>query len=376
MLNFTLSRKAKERRGEILVKEELSKEEELIETLKMLAPGTPLREGLENILKAKTGALIVISDSEDIMDIVDGGFHINIDFSPAYIYELGKMDGAIILSHDARKILYANAQLIPDSSIPSSETGIRHRIAERVAKETGEIVIAISQRRNIITLYKGYHKYVIQDTHKILNKANQAIQTLEKYRISLDKAMTSLSALEFEDLVTVYDVALVLQRTEMVMKIAYEIEKFIYELGNEGRLVSMQLEELVANVKEDGKHVVYDYNAGFEGDYDTIQKSIKVLSSEELLNLTNISKILGYGNNISALDLAVSPKGYRILTKIPRLPISVVDNLVKQFNSFQKTLKASIEQLDDVEGIGEVRARTIKEGLRRLQEQVLLDRHI
>ena len=359
-----------------LVKEELSKEEELIETLKILAPGTPLREGLENMLKAKTGGLVVISDREAIMDIIDGGFHINIDFSPAYIYELGKMDGAIILSSDAKKIIYANAQLIPDSSIPSSETGIRHRIAEQVAKETGEIVIAISQRRNIITLYKGYHKYVIQDTDKILIKANQAIQTLEKYRISLDRAMNSLSALEFEDLVTVYDVALVLQRTEMVMKIAYEIEKFIYELGNEGRLVSMQLEELVADVKKDGKHVIYDYNTNFEGDYDTIQKSIKLLSSEELLNLANISRILGYGSNINALDLAVSTKGYRILTKIPRLPINVVDNIVKQFENFQKTLKASIEELDDVEGIGEVRARAIREGLRRLQEQVLLDRHI
>ncbi|AKL97086.1 DNA integrity scanning protein DisA [Clostridium aceticum] len=359
-----------------MVKEEWSKEEELMETLKLLAPGTPLREGLENLLRAKTGALIVIADSQDIMEVVDGGFHINIDFSPAYIYELGKMDGAIILSYDAKKILYANAQLIPDSSVPSSETGIRHRTAERVAKETGEIVIAISQRRNIITLYKGYHKYIIQDPDKILTKANQAIQTLEKYKISFDKAMTSLSALEFEDLVTVYDVAVVLQRTEMVMKIAYEIEKFIYELGNEGRLVSMQLEELVANVKEDGKHVIYDYKFGAEGDYEGIEKAIKSLTSEELLNLNNISKILGYGNSINALDLAVSPKGYRILTKIPRLPLGVIENLVKQYNSFQKILKASIGQLDEVEGIGEIRARAIKEGLRRLQEQVLLERHI
>lgn len=359
-----------------MVKEELSKEEELIETLKILAPGTPLREGLENLLRAKTGALIVISDRESIMKIVDGGFYINVDFTPAYIYELGKMDGAIILSNDAKKILYANAQLVPDSSIPSSETGIRHRIAEQVAKETGEIVIAISQRRNIITLYKGYHKYVIQDTDKILTKANQAIQTLEKYRISLDRAMNSLTALEFEDLVTVYDVALVLQRTEMVMKIAYEIEKFAYELGNEGRLVSMQLEELVDHVKEDGKHIIYDYSINHEEDYEMIQRSIKALTSEELLNLTNISRILGYGNNLNALDLSVSSKGYRILAKIPRLPLSVVDNLVKQFNGFQKILRASIEELDDVEGIGEVRARAIKEGLRRLQEQVLLDRHI
>ncbi len=355
---------------------EFNKGIELIDTLKLLAPGTPLREGLENILKAKTGGLIVISDKDSIMDIIDGGFNIGIDFSPAYIYELGKMDGAIILSEDSKKILYANVQLVPDPSIPSSETGIRHRTAERVAKETGGIVLAISQRRNIITLYKGYNKYVIQDTDKILTKANQAIQTLEKYRISLNKAMASLTALEFEDLVTVHDVSLVLQRTEMVMRIAYEIEKYIYELGIEGRLVSMQLEELIADVKTDGKYVIYDYDANYQGEYDDLRKGVSALSSEELLNLSNISRILGYGSNVNALDLAVSPKGYRILSKIPRLPANVVENLVKKFASFQKVLRAPIEELDEVEGIGQIRARAIKEGLRRLQEQGLLDRYI
>lgn len=359
-----------------MTKETVNREEDIIETLKLLAPGTPLREGLENILKANTGALIVIADSHAVMNILDGGFHLDIDFSPAYIYELGKMDGAIILSSDARKILYANGQLIPDPSIHSKETGIRHRIAEQVAKETGEIVIAISQRRNIITLYKGHQRYVIQETSRILARANQAIQTLEKYKISLNKAMARLTALEFEDLVTVHDVAMVLQRTEMVMRIANEIEKFIYELGNEGRLVSMQLEELVDNVEEDGRYVIYDYNNPSEIDHKSVEKSIRSLSSEELLNLTNISKAFGYSNSINSLDLAISSLGYRILAKIPRLPLSVINNLVKEFNGFQNILRASTDKLDDVEGIGEIRARAIREGLRRLQEKVLLERHI
>jgi diadenylate cyclase len=364
------------KRSADFVKEERSKEEQLKEAIKMLAPGTPLREGLENLLRAKTGALIVIADSKTILGIVDGGFAIHIDYTPAYLYELGKMDGAIILSSDVKKILYANVQLIPDPFIHSAETGIRHRIAERTAKQTGEMVIAISQRRNIITLYKGQNKFVIQDTNKILTKANQAIQTLERYKAALDQSMTNLGALEYEDLVTVYDVNTVLQRTEMVMKIVSEIEKFIYELGNEGRLVSMQLEELVANVKEDGKYVIYDYNIHPDLDYSGVQKALKMLSSEELLDLSNIAKILGYGNNLNVLDRPASPKGYRILSKIPRLPFSVIENLIKQFQSFQKVLKASIEELDEVEGIGEIRAKAIKEGLRRLKEQVLLDRHI
>lgn len=361
-----------------MVKEDKMKEQGIMESIKRLAPGTSLREGLENVLRAKTGALIVIGDNEEVMSLVDGGFYINVDLSTAYLYELAKMDGAIILSSDAKKILYANTQLIPDPSIPSSETGIRHRTAERVARQTGLIVISISQRRNIITIYKGYSKYIVQDTNKILNKANQAIQTLEKYRKVLDQAMINLSGLEFEDLVTIQDVAIVLQRTEMVMRIVSEIDKYISELGNEGRLVSMQLEELLANVKEDGEHVAEDYMVEDDSiDYNKVSRQIKNLSSEELLDLSNMGKILGYQGGLDdLLDMPVSPRGFRILNKVPRLPISVIQNVVNHFSDFQKILKASIEELDDVEGIGEIRARAIKEGLRRVQEQVLLDRHI
>nr|WP_199872932.1 DNA integrity scanning diadenylate cyclase DisA [Inediibacterium massiliense] len=360
-----------------MVKEDKVKEKGIMESIKIIAPGAPLREGLENVLRAKTGGLIVIGDNEEVMNLVDGGFYINVDLSSAYLYELAKMDGAIILSSDVKKILYANTQLIPDPSIPSSETGIRHRTAERVARQTGLIVISISQRRNIITIYKGYSKYIIQDTNKILNKANQAIQTLEKYRKVLDQAMTNLSGLEFEDLVTIQDVSIVLQRTEMVMRVVVEIEKYISELGNEGRLISMQLEELLDHVKEDGKFVVEDYIIKTEDrDYPITARQIKNLSSEELLDLSNIGKILGYGGVNDLLDMPASPRGYRILSKIPRLPMGVIQNVVNHFGDFQKILKASIEELDDVEGIGEIRARAIKEGLRRVQEQVLLDRHI
>lgn len=358
------------------MKESRVEDSQLLDAIKMVAPGTPLREGLENVLKAKTGALIVIGDSEDVKEMIDGGFAINVDFSPAYLYELCKMDGAIVLSNDSKKILYANTQIMTDPSIYSAETGTRHRTAERVAKATGQVVISISQRRNIISLYKGYSKYIVQDTNKILTKANQAIQTLEKYKVALDQAMINLSALEFEDLVTVYDVATVIQRTEMVIKVVQEVDKYIYELGNEGRLVSMQMKELVANVVEDGKYVIKDYKMSVETDENAIHKTLRGLTSEELLDLSAIAKNLGYGSNINALDISVSTRGYRILNKIPRLPLAVIDNLLKQFPNFQKILKASTDQLDDVDGIGEVRARAIKEGLRRLQEQVLLDRHI
>jgi diadenylate cyclase len=351
-----------------------NKEAELMNVLKIMAPGDPLREGMENVLRAKTGGLIVVGDQENVMKCINGGFYINSEYTPSFLYELAKMDGAIVLSSDLKKILYANTQLVPDPSIPTMETGTRHRTADRMAKQTGNLVIAISQRRNVITIYKGNIKYILKDTSIILTKANQAIQTLERYKNVLDEAMTNLSALEFEDLVTAYDVVTAVQRNEMVMRIVYEIERYVCELGNEGRLVSMQLEDLADGVEHDGILLVRDYVDG-QKEYNDVVKIIKNLSSEELLELSVISKILGYSPDL-ILDTMVSPKGYRLLNKIPRLPFIVIENMVKKFTQFKNTLKASIEELDAVEGNGEARARNIKEGLRKIQEQAFLNRHI
>ncbi|SCG84137.1 hypothetical protein DW1_2576 [Proteiniborus sp. DW1] len=359
------------------MRDEVIKKDFMAESLKIVAPGTTLRDGLENIVRAKTGALIVIGEKEGVMNIVDGGFKINSDITPANLYELAKMDGAIVLSSDIKKILVANAQLVPDSSILSRETGTRHRTAERVAKQTGELVIAISQRRNVISLYKGNYKYVLKDVNEILNKANQAIQTLEKYKVVLKQAMINLSALEFENLATVFDATKVLQRTEMVMRITAEIERYILELGNEGRLIQMQLEELTNGVEEDGINIIKDYYISKDNNsIESIINQIKALNSEELLDLAIIAKLLGYDEGVNTLDLTVSPKGYRILSKIPRIPGGVLENTIQMFGSLEEILKASISQLDAVDGIGEVRARSIKEGLRRLQEQSMVDRHI
>ncbi len=359
------------------MKNDGNKKEDVLQYLKKISPGTALRDGLENIVRAKTGALIVVSDAEEVMEIVDGGFNINSEFNPASIYELAKMDGAIVLSEDGRRILYANAQLVPDSSISSKETGTRHRTAERVAKQTGKFIISISERRNIITLYKGNTKYVLKDVNEILNKANQAIQTLEKYKVVLNQAMSNLSALEFEDLVTVFDVTKVLQRTEMVMRVVVEIEKYIIELGNEGRLIEMQLDELTGFAEEDGINVIRDYYIHSEDrNHEDVNKDIQKLTQDDLLELTIIARILGFDNGTDSLDEQVYPKGYRILNKIPRIPFSVLENVIEEFDTLQGILKASLTELDDVEGIGEIRARSIKDGLRRFQEQSIIDRHI
>ena len=350
----------------------------MYDILHIIAPGTVFREGLENILRAKTGGLIVVGDNDEIMSTVDGGFNINADLTPARLYELAKMDGAIILNKQADKILIANAQLVPDYSISSQETGTRHRTAERVAKQTGELVVSISQRRDVITLYKDSVKRVLEDIRVVLSKANQAVQTLDKYRSVLDQSLTNLSALEFEDLVTIADVVTVIQRAEMVLKIQNEIEKYITELGSEGRLVKMQLEELVTNVRQETILLIRDYidYEDEEPDAEELLDELTDWSSDEMLATGTISKALGLGGSVNSMDLSISPKGYRLLRKIPRLPMPVIENLIDEFENLEAVINATSDELDDVDGIGEVRARSIREGLRRLRDQVLLDRHI
>ena len=344
--------------------------------LKMVAPGTAFRGGLDNVLRAKTGALIVVGYSPEVMEIVDGGFSINCEFSPNYLYELAKMDGAIILSEDLARILYANTQLIPDPTIASTETGIRHRTAERVAKQTGKLVVSISQRRNVITLYQGSLRYALKEIGVILTKANQAIQTLEKYKVVLDQSFTNLGAAEFEDVVTPLDVANVIHRAEMVLRIRDEIKRYINELGTEGRLIEMQLEELAGKVEQEATLLISDYARESEDERTReIRQQLKKLSSDELLDHHHTAKLLGYVHS-NLMEETIAPRGYRVLHRIPRLPSIIIHNLVEHFGNLPIIRAASIEELDDVDGIGEVRARTISEGLKRIQEQLFIDRHI
>ena len=344
------------------------------EILKLIAPGTQLRAGLDNILKAKTGALIIIGDTKEILDITDGGFKINEPYTPARLYELAKMDGAIVLSKDLKTILLANTQVIPSSKISTEETGTRHRTAERTAKQTGELVISISQRRNIITVFKGDFRYVIKDTAKIITRANQALQTLENYKRVFDTKLAILNEYEFNDIVTLDNVITCLQRAEMVMKIAKEVQNAIYELGEDGLLVKMQLEELIENMPEEELLIVKDYIA--PNKRITPEKVLEQIKSEmeiDIKDQNKIAKYLGYEIFENYEEIAVYPKGYRILNKIPRMPNVIVNHLVQNFRSFQHKLAADIDQLDDVEGIGEVRARTIKQSLKRMEEQFVFD---
>lgn len=349
------------------------RDKDVIEVLKTIAPGTEFREGLENVLKAKTGGLIVVGDSQEVLSLIDGGVKLNADYSPALLYELAKMDGAIIVSKDLKKILCANVQLAPDHSISTNETGTRHRTAERFAKQTGELVISVSQRRNVITLFKGNTRYVLPDTSVVLTRANQAMQTLEKYKASLDGVMNNLNALEFEDMVTVENVCTAVQRIMSVLKISEEVERYIYELGDESRLVEMQLNELLGTTKQDLDLILKDYmEVNKKNTIDNASGKIRGLSYSEISDASGIAKIIGY-NSSQQFDMLISPKGYRILSMIPRLPTNVIENVVGSFRNLRGVLASSIEELDEVEGIGEVRARYINSSLKRMREQTLFD---
>ena len=340
------------------------KEDDITEILKLIAPGTPIRDGLENILRAKTGALLLITDNNEVLkQVVDGGFTINEDYTSSKLYELAKMDGAIVLSGDLKKILYANAQLIPSYEIPTLETGTRHRTAERTAKQTGELVISISQRRNIITVFKGNYRYVLEDTEVVLNKANQAIQTLEKYKKVFDTKLNILNEYEFNDIVTLENVIVAIQRAEMVMRIVEEIQRQIYELGDDGRLVKMQLEELIGGMEKEELLIIKDYMAPSKKKRtpEKVVEELEELSYEDITKENSIAKLLGYDSFDNYDEISVYTRGYRVLSKIPRMPSNIVENLVDSFKSFQHILAADIESLDDVDGIGETKAKTIKQ---------------
>jgi diadenylate cyclase len=349
-------------------------------TLAAVAPGTSLRDGLERILRGRTGALMVLGYDQSVGDLCTGGFELDVEFSATRLRELAKMDGAIVLDHTYTRIVRAAVHLVPDPTIPTEESGTRHRTAERVAKQTGYPVISVSQSMRIIALYLNGARYVLEDSAAILSKANQALATLERYKLRLDEVSGTLSALEIEDLVTVRDVSAVAQRLEMVRRIADEIEGYVVELGTDGRLLSLQLDELVSGVDIDRELITRDYRPPARGGpadrpVAAVLAALDRLSATELLDLANVADVLGF-SGADALDLPVSPRGYRLLAKVPRLPASVVERLVEHFGGLQKLLAASIDDLQAVGGVGESRARSVREGLSRLAESSILERYV
>lgn len=349
----------------------------LRQTLAAVAPGTELRDALERILRGRTGALIVLGHDRTVEQISTGGFPLNVEFSATRLRELAKMDGAIVLDPAADRIVRAATQLVPDPSIETVESGTRHRTAERVAKQTGFPVISVSQSMQIVALYVGQLRHVLEGSNAVLSRANQALQTLERYKARLDQVTATLSALEIEDLVTVRDVANVVQRLEMVSRISAEIDHYLLELGTDGRLMALQLQELVGALGNDRDLVLRDYvDAAQEGlTLEQARQRISQLTSTDLLDAAAGARAVGFVVQGEGMDAAVSPHGYRLLSKVPRLPGAIIDRLVEHFGSLQQLLAANFDELTAVDGVGDNRARSVREGLSRLAESSILERY-
>ena len=340
-------------------------------SLSAVAPGTALRDGLERVLRGNTGGLIVLGSDKTVEALCSGGFVLDVEFTATRLRELCKLDGGIVLSSDLSKILRAGVQLVPDPTIPTEETGTRHRTADRVSKQVGFPVVSVSQSMRLIALYVDGQRRVLEDSAAILSRANQALATLERYKLRLDEVAGTLSALEIEDLVTVRDVSAVAQRLEMVRRIATEIAEYVVEL---------QLDELIAGVEPERELVVRDYvpepTAKRSRTVDEALAELDALTHAELLELSTVARALGYTGAPETLDSAVSPRGFRLLAKVPRLPGAIIDRLVEHFGGLQKLLAASVDDLQTVDGVGEARARSVREGLSRLAESSILERYV
>jgi diadenylate cyclase len=350
---------------------------QLLDALARIAPGTELRQSIDDIIRSREGALIVVGDPEALSFLYSGGIRLDQPFTPQLLYELSKMDGAIVVDSKITKLAYANVQLMPDPTIPSNETGTRHRTAERVAKQTGALVVSISQQRSTISVYTGPARYQLDNVADVLAKTNQALATLETYRQRLEQVLTRLTALEFQNAVVLDDVLVVLQRAEMTTRMAAEIERDCVELGAEGRLIRMQLQELIGDVPAERMAVVFDYHVDGTGPRAALAlEALHALPYRQLLEFERLAELLGHPRDVNPLDYSVAPRGFRVLSHIPRIPDGVIRKVVTDLGDLESIVRASQRDLEAVSGVGAVRAREIREGLRRLQEHNLVDRYL
>lgn len=325
---------------------------------------------------------MVVGDGPNVLSICSGGFLLDSEFSPQRLSELAKMDGAIILAGDASRIGRANVHLMPDASISTSETGTRHRTAERVARSIDVPVLSVSAAMSVITVYRNDQKHTIQPIGWLHDRTDQALATMQRFRNRFDVALNGLSILEVEDTVSVGDVVGVVQAAEMVLRIAEEVDGYLVELGDDGRLVGLQSAELVDGVAPALHLVVRDYcvHSPSEGSdrlstVNGIVEQLAYLPSDELREPSRVAEILRLPGSFSDTDSGVEPRGYRLLYRLPRFSDTIIERIVDRFVNLQQIMRASLSELEQVEGVGQARAHSVKDGLTRLAEASIFERY-
>ncbi|MCD4549970.1 MULTISPECIES: DNA integrity scanning diadenylate cyclase DisA [unclassified Schaalia] len=331
--------------------------------LQAVAPGTALREGLERIKRSRTGALIVLGYSPEVEAICTGGFDLDIPFTASRLRELAKMDGAVVIDSENWRIRKANVQLMPDSSIPTDESGMRHRAAQRTARHLGLPVLSLSSSMKMISIYVGTHHHLVEEPEALLARANLAVDTLDRYTQRLDEVLQTLTVLEMRDAATIRDVATVLQRMEMIRRITTEINEYLEELGSSGRLLALQVDDLVRGSASERALVLRDYVRDPETLHITEQR-LSELTGDKLVDLSAIANVLGLSVfDVSDLDRTILPRGIRALSLVPRLPWSVIKEVSAHWSTLAELRDASTEELQAIEGIGPYRAKLIQESL-------------
>ncbi len=335
--------------------------------LPLIAPGTELRDGLDRIVQGRTGALVTLGNNARLQALATGGFAIDVAFTGTALRELAKMDGAIILNDALDRILFAGVHLMPDASVETSETGTRHRTADRVASQTGVPTVTVSASMSTISLFVDGRRWVVQRPEQLLARANQALATLARYATRLNEATARLSAAEVHDAAAVRDIALVAQRLEMVRRLQQEVNGYAIELGTDGRLVRLQLRELVMGLDQLGTQLERDY----AGAAPLRLAPLAALDSDDLAHPALIARACGLGDD---LGLRVSARGHRQLAQIAQLSPEVAETLVVHFGDLQALFGASTSDLLGVDGVDYAIARAVREGLIRLAESAYAER--
>lgn len=337
------------------------KEKTFMDYLKKVAPGTPLRTVIDDIIGSNLGGLIVFDNPEmHDKNMFEGGFRINCRFTPQKLFELCKMDGAIIISHDLKRILYSNVLLTPDTTLNTNETGTRHKAGERTAKQANTFVIAVSERRNKTTLYLGNNRYYLRPSEELLRDLSANLQVLEKQRELFNEQISDLGILEVTGMVSVSDVIKVLQRAEMMLKISDSVKRSFTELGKEGNVLNIRYRELLKGVEKKENDIIRDYA---KGSLKRTKTLLSNLSYDGLFEVESVARLIME----SPPEESVKPKGYRFLSHI-NLNEKEISQVVKQLKDLDKILEAKEEQL---EPLLKNRATQMKEEINNIREQIL-----
>lgn len=317
----------------------------LLEAIGQTAPGTALRHALDMIIAGHLGALICIGDEENVIAAGDDGFKLDISFTANRLFELSKMDGAVVVDKDLTQILRANYHLNPSPSLPTSETGMRHRTAARMSLLTKAVVISVSERRQVVTVYVDGKGHQLRPVSDLMSSVNQLLVSLQNTRGQLDRALLRLTTLELDNYVTVADVAQVLYLFEVLMTVGDQLDLIIVELGSEGRSVKMQREEFIGDMDEEYTLMIRDYaRDSSEEAAAELRREFRETSNKQLRSPKRVAELLGFAGY--GEDSVLTPLGLRTLNQVSVVRKGMADKIVDEYGSLQ-SLMDDIEQNPD-----------------------------